>query len=104
MSHLSGFLINKHARALAAALTLGAAVLNLSAAPVGAEPKIDVNDPANMCTITRADGTVDYYQLGDKITVNGKTLSCSGPNWVLWRTGSTTGTTVGGGGGGVYAP
>jgi len=102
MTYQTTLNIGKHARALAVALALGTAILSLSVAPAFAEKKFDRNDPATMCTITRPDGTIEYFQSGTIVRVGNSVMECNGPNWIVIRTDPTHGT-VNTGGGGVLA-
>jgi hypothetical protein len=87
--------IGKHARTLVAALALGAALVSLAPGQtahaargkwidvVRPEPEIEtaardkIND-YNKCTITRSDGTIDFYLPLETVVRDGKTLVCSG--------------------------
>ena len=126
MAPLSAIYIGKHARALAAALALGAAVLSLSTGPTAyaaraistepsdTEPAADMpthritgrgtatrtNDPGKRCTITSANGHVDFYLPGTVYTRDGHNFLCGyDGQWRDWgKVGSPDTTTVGGGG------
>ena len=122
MARLSGFHIGKQARALAAALVLGATGLALtpgqtayaargitnetgdggtSGGGAGPAPRMNINDFPK-CTITRPDGSVDFYLPGNKIVRDGKTLYCGfDGEWVVTRPGLETTWPASGG---VYAP
>jgi hypothetical protein len=108
MAPLSGIYIGKHARALAAALALGAAALSLmpgqtayaarttSAEPGATEPAADMParrptgsgtatrtiDPRARCTITRSGGHIDFYVPGTVYTrPEGQVLCGSDGQW-----------------------
>ena len=122
MAHLSGTLIGRKAGTLAAALALGAAVLSLAPGQAayaargitneagdadtggGVRPgssttaKDDINSWTK-CTITRPDGTIDFYIPGDIVHRDGKYVMCGrdGQWVVLDRSTAETGTYSGGG-------
>lgn len=136
MAHLSGIRsgirIGTTAWALAAALTLGSTVLTLSTVPTAyaarnvssepADPDAGPRHPATRpatgtatrkningypkCTITGADGHVDFYLPGDQITRDGHILICGtdGQWFVFGRASSGDPTSVGGGGVATQAP
>jgi hypothetical protein len=127
MARVSGIHFAKKARALAAALLLGTAILSLAPGHAEAARRVvpeagdtdsgdssggstaerkskNQNGSQARCTITRADGHVDFYLEGEKIVRNGRGYYCGGDGqWHAVRTsGASTGTVVEGGG--VYAP
>jgi hypothetical protein len=67
MARLSGAHIGAHARALAAALAFGAAILGISAGPVHAEDNEPVDD-GTRCTRVEPDGTIEFYLPYDEAT------------------------------------
>ena len=81
----------KHARALAAALAIGATVLSLSTTPSAfAVPKD--GDGEVLCTYTNPDGTVWYYPVGTRMwdKFSGKMKTC-GEDGKWQRDGATEG-------------
>jgi hypothetical protein len=126
MAHLSGIQIGKQARALAAALALGAAVLSLATGPtayaarvsstdagdtdIGSEPGVGTATRSNLnnypkCTITSPDGHIDFYIPGDTVVRDGKTLWCGADGgWVVVDRGTDSAGTYTGGGVYTRAP
>jgi hypothetical protein len=122
MAHLSGIQIGKQARALAAALALGAAVLSLSTGPTAYAARVSstdagdadtgagdagsgtaTRDPRARCTITRPDGHIDFYLPGTVYTrPDGQVFCGSDGQW--HRNGIVDRATVGGGGVATQAP
>jgi hypothetical protein len=126
MAHLSGIQIGKQARALAAALALGGAILSLSPGQTahaargmsneagdtdtgGGAPgrpttntrRENTGDNGVRCAITRPDGTVEFYLWGDTIILGGKRYYCtSSGHWMV--TNRTAASEVMAPGGGVY--
>ena len=98
MADLSRIHIGKQARALAAALVIGMAILSLApgqtAYAVVTTPgsgDVDTGDqgsgpasrkpkPASTpvyCVLTRQDGTIEFHEHGAIVTVNGRTFYCT---------------------------
>jgi hypothetical protein len=98
MAHLSEIQIGKHARVLAAALALGAAVLSLSTGQAEARAKRPV-DNGTRCIFTSADGYIDFFMPGETINWGDETWRCGADGkWRLVRTNSTpVGPQTGGG-------
>jgi hypothetical protein len=94
----------KHARALAAALAIGATILSL---PVGqAETAAKSGTGVSGCKWTFPDGTIVYYDVGQKLwdKFSGKYKTCgSDGNWHFEGAGESP-VAPRPAGGGVYAP
>jgi hypothetical protein len=111
MAHLSGIEVGKHARVLAAALVLGAAVLSLSAGQAEARPRRPADNGVR-CWLPgggsgRADGYWEAFLPGDIVTdqATGKRYRCGGDGkWHPARIADDTVLTPPGADGGVLAP
>ena len=104
MAHLSGTQIGKHARALAAALALGAAVLSLSAGQAEARTKRPVDNGVR-CWVSGGGGHWEAYLPGDVVNIGGKLVRCgSDGEWHDARTAPASTVLYTPAGGGVLAP
>ena len=109
MTHLPGIHIGNRARALTAALALGAAVLSLSAGPAHAAPNTPKDDGVR-CASEEAGGHIDFYMPGDIVTTIdskgvGRKLQCGKDGeWHPVRTVSNDSRFPRAPRGGVFAP
>src|SRR4051794_16628632 len=76
MAHLLGTQIGKHARALAAALALGAAVLSLSAGQAEARPRHPVDNGVRCWLPGTAGEDLTAYMPGEVVNAHGQLLKC----------------------------
>ncbi len=103
MTHQTTLRIGKQARALAAALAIGATVLSLLAAPAHAEKNQGSGGGAK-CVYHLSDGDVLYKDEGSRVfdRFSGTWKTCKDGQWVREGTSETPRATLPGGG--VYAP
>jgi subtilisin family serine protease len=121
------------ARALAAALAIGATVLTLSTGPTAyaarsrsmepgdtgtgaGQPAAhrttgsstaarDVKDDGVRCSFTFSNGHVEFYLPGEEVVYGSRRFTCGGNGeWIPWRTVQGDGATVGGVGVATQAP
>ena len=106
MAHLSGKQIGKHARVLAAALALGAAVLSLSAGQAEAKPRHPVDNGVRCWIKGGPDGeTWTAYMPGDVVILDGLLQRCgSDGHWTPARKAEGSTVLSEPVGGGVLAP
>ena len=105
MAHLSRLQIGTQARALAAALALGAAVLSLSAGQAEARPKRPVDNGVRCWLTGTAGEDLTAYMPGDVVNVGGQLLRCgSDGQWHDARTAPASTVLYTPAGGGVLAP
>jgi len=114
MAHLARILIGKQARALAAALAIGATVLSLAPGQTAYAARTTSTEPADpdsgaggtpaggragsgtaarvtLCSMGTGDGNIEFYKPGDVITLtNGMKFKCgANGKWYEIRTNST---------------